>query len=146
MEISDKSFRTSAVKLSTKNAWSHYASRRWPQNTVKAVMMEWDLTDGEARGLVYGQASQPTIDKILDHPRGGFALGLLILEIRTQTALRDWIHTEQERSAHEAERHARNAAALREMACRLPAAAGVGAVRPRVNGVRESGERRANDR
>jgi hypothetical protein len=128
VEFSDDFIATSATRLSTKNAWGLYVRRRWPQNTVKQAMAEWGLTDGEARGLVFAQVSQPTIDKIIDHKRGGFALGLLILEIRTQTALRSWLQTERERLSHEANRAEADAAALGEMAACLPPALGLGAL------------------
>lgn len=127
-EISSEFAVKSSARLSTKNAWALYARRRWPVNGVKSAMAEWDLTEGEAKGLFAAQVSQPTIDKIIDHPRGGFAMGLLILEIRTQTALRAWVQSEQERSAHAARQHAENAAALGAMARRLPAVLGVGAL------------------
>jgi hypothetical protein len=126
-EISSEFAVTSSARLSTKNAWALYARRRWPQNGVKAAMGEWSLTEGEAKGLFAAQVSQPTIDKIIDHPRGGFALGLLVLEIRTQTALRAWVQSEQERSADAARQHAENAAALGAMARRLPAVLGLAA-------------------
>lgn len=128
MEFSDDFITTSATRLSTKNAWALYARRRWPQNTVKQAMAEWDLTDGEARGLVFAQISQPTIDKIIDHNRGGFGLGLLILEIRTQTALKVWLQSEKQRLENEARRSAADAHALAQMAARLPAHLGLAAV------------------
>src|SRR6185369_5350630 len=69
-EISSKSFARSSSRKSTKNAWAAYVRNRWPANTLGAIQAEWDLTEGEARGVLYAQASQPTIDKILDHPNG----------------------------------------------------------------------------
>lgn len=131
MEISEQSFGLSAAKLTTKNAWAQYVRRRWPANCIKHVMAEWGLTDGEARGVVFAQASQASIDKILDHPKGGFALGLTILEIRMQTRLKAWVQSEQERLTHEANRNAALAADLAAMAAGLPADLGVGAGRRR---------------
>ena len=101
MEFSSKSVAGSSVRRSTKDAWSEYVRRRWKTNCVGEIQAEWDLTEGEAKGLLYAQASQPTIDKILDHPRGGFRLGLAILELRTQTALANFIETAAERAKHE---------------------------------------------
>ena len=101
MEFSSKSVARSSARRGTKDAWAEYVRRRWKINCVAAAQAEWDLTEGEAKGLVYGQASQPTIDKILDHHRGGFRLGLAILELRTQTALANFIETEAERAKHE---------------------------------------------
>ena len=142
-EISSFKVAKSSERLSTKNAWALYARRRWPSSGVKSAMAEWDLTEGEAKGLFAAQISQPTIDKIIDHPRGGFGLGLLILEIRTQTALRAWVQTEKDRLAHESEQAAADADALGQMARHLPAVLGVvpgGA--DRVAG-RRDGERRS---
>lgn len=119
-EISSDFAVKSSAKLSTKNAWALYARRRWPTNGVKTAMAEWGLTEGEAKGLFAAQISQPTIDKILDHPRGGFGLGLLILEVRMQTGLRAWVQSERERLSDEAARQAADAAALAEMARDLP--------------------------
>lgn len=134
---SEYAVKSSAPRLSTKNAWALYARRRWPANGVKCAMAEWGLTEGEAKGLFAAQISQPTIDKILDHPRGGFGLGLLILEIRMQTGLRAWVISERERLADEAERQAADAAALADMALHLPAHLGLGAAgADRVDGGR----------
>lgn len=125
MKISDEFVVKSTTRLSTKNAWALYVRRRWPQNTVKLATAEWSLTDGEARGLVFAQASQSTIDKIFDHPRGGMGLALLIIEIRFQTGLKAWAQSQQERSADAARKHEEDAAALGEMARRLPPALGL---------------------
>lgn len=127
-EISSDFAVKSSARLSTKNAWALYARRLWPTNGVKAAMAEWDLTEGEAKGLFAAQISQPTIDKIYDHPRGGMRIALLITEIRFQTALRGWLSTETERLNDEAARAAADAAALAAMAGYLPSALGLGAV------------------
>lgn len=99
-------------------------------------MAEWNLTEGEAKGLLSGQASQTTIDKILDHPRGGFRLGLQVLEIRMQTALTSFVQTERERIAHERREQEERDAALARMAHDLPAVLGLGARRPGPGAVR----------
>lgn len=74
VQISDKSF----ADFTTKNAWAKYVRNRWRTNTVCEVQREWGLTDGEARGVVYAQASQPTIDKIKRSRRGGPLLALQV--------------------------------------------------------------------
>lgn len=142
MEIPSDFAVKSSARLSTKNAWGLYARRRFPQNGVKLAMAEWNLTEGEAKGLFAAQISQPTIDKIIDHPRGGFGLGLLILEIRTQTALRAWVQSERERLSDEANRSAANAAALGEMARHIPARLGLGDTGPGERGAAVPRERR----
>lgn len=91
LEISSKSFGKSSSRLSTKNAWAKYVRNRWRANTLGSVQIEWNLTEGEARGVVYAQASQTTIDKILDHKNGGFWLGLEIQCIRWGTSLEEQI-------------------------------------------------------
>lgn len=101
MEISSKSVARSSGRTSTKNAWARYVRRRWATNGVKAAMAEWGLSEGEAKGLLYAQASQPTIDKIIDHPRGGFALGLEILVLKTGINLEQFIELEAEEAANE---------------------------------------------
>lgn len=80
----------------TKEAYAEVARRRWPVNTVKSAMVEWGLTDGEAKGLVYGHASQSTIDKILEHPRGGFGVGLEALEIKSALKFEEFLSQEIE--------------------------------------------------
>lgn len=139
MRIRDEFVTKTAAKLSTKNAWALYVRRRWPQNTVNHVCIEWDLTDGEARGLVFASGSQRTIDKVIDHPRGGFGLALLILEIRTQTALGGWLQSERERLEHEAARATADADAVAAMARRLGPGLGVGGLRPDRVGPGRSG-------
>lgn len=117
--------KSTTAKPSTKGAWALYVRRRWQKNAVKAVQCEWDLTEAQARGVVFAQASQATIDQILDHPRGGFGLGLKILEIKAQLRLAEWVQSERGRLENEAQRSAAEAAALAQMASRLPAALGL---------------------
>lgn len=103
-EISDEFVGKSSFRLSTKNAWAKYVRNRWPLATVGMIQAEWALTEGEAKGLVYAQASQTTIDKILEHPNGGFALGLEILAMKTATTLENYIAAEARKARHERER------------------------------------------
>lgn len=94
-----------------KNSLARYVRRRWPQLTVAAVSAEWGLSEGEARGVVYASASQPVIDKILKHKRGGW---MLLLDIAAEVIgqdLADHLETERERHA-ERQRHATKLASL----------------------------------
>lgn len=100
-EISSKSVRQSSLRLTTKNAWARYVRRRWPNNTLAMIMAEFDLSEGRARGVLYAQITQSTIDAIIDHPRGGFALGLEILVIKTGINLEQFIELEAEEAANE---------------------------------------------
>lgn len=99
MQISSKSSVKIAVvphpAYSTKNAWAALVRRRWPANGVKLAQHEWSLSEGEAKGLFAAQVSQPTIDKIGDHPNGGFKVCLEALELRFHTTLRDYLASEE---------------------------------------------------
>jgi len=106
VEISSKSVRNSAFRLNTKNAWAKHVRNRWPVNTLAMIQREWDLTEGQARGVLYAQASQSTIDEIMDtedrkRPLGAFRLGLIILEIRTATTLADYIEQQAQGARRE---------------------------------------------
>lgn len=105
IEISSKSIAKSSSRLSTKNAWAQYVRRRFNGlNLVKACQAEWDLSEGEARGLVYAMASQATIDKVLEAegPFAGFGLGLEILAIKTGVHLEAFIEKQAEEARREA--------------------------------------------
>jgi len=119
MEISSKSVSESSFRLTTKNAWARYVRRRWRANTLSHAMTEWNLTEGEARGLLYAQASQSTIDKILDHPRGGFKLGLEILVIKTGLSLEGYIEQQAGEAANERARIEAKERALASLQTRL---------------------------
>lgn len=68
------------------NTLAAHVRNRWPTNTLAHIEREWSLTTGEARGVLYAQASRATINKIL-RPRGAgllarikaFRLGLTLL-------------------------------------------------------------------
>lgn len=63
-------------------------------------MAEFGLTEGAAKGCIYTQISQATIDKLLEHPRGGFALGLEILAIKTGITLEEHIEHQAKEAAN----------------------------------------------
>ena len=90
---------------------------------VKAVMAEWGLTDGEARGVIYANASRRTLNRILQHPRGGWGLLIEIGSSVVGKSLTSWI---EERRAHERREYERMDHGLRKMAADLPAVLGVG--------------------
>jgi hypothetical protein len=105
VQISSNSVRQSSrsVGLSSKAAWAKYVASRWKTNRVGSVQTEWDLTEGEAKGLCYGQASQATIDKIKLHKRGGWAVSLAVDAILLGQPLEHFIQSEAERARHERE-------------------------------------------
>jgi hypothetical protein len=103
-----------------------YCRRRWPGvGAMKAIMAEWDLSEWEARTLYEATSSQATQDKVLD--RGGFGLGLIILEMRLQTKLFDYVETERARLKNEQERAAANDRRLGEVVRHLRAVPNLGA-------------------
>jgi len=119
MEISSKSVTKSSEAFTTKNAWARYVRRRWGENALKKSMIEWDLTEGRARGLLYANVTQSTIDQILDHPNGGFALGLEILVIKTGLSLEGYIEQQAGEAAHERARIEAKERALASLQTRL---------------------------
>lgn len=102
-EIPSDLIPKSSFRLSTKNAWAKYVRNRWPQNTLSAIQCEWDLMEGEARGVLYASASQRTIDKILDTDPDGFGLGLTILELRLGMTVAAYFAADAERARHDRE-------------------------------------------
>jgi hypothetical protein len=94
-----------STRFGLENALARHVRRRWPKNTICLVQSEWDLEAGEARGVVYGTASRTTLNKIIRHRRGGWRLGLLMLEGVTGQSLGDFIISERERLRHEREQY-----------------------------------------
>ena len=92
MEISSK-FLTENTPTSTKEAWAAYARRRFPRDCLSHVQRLWDLTEGEARGLVWGTISQRTIDKIRAHKRGGLLVSLDVEALIFGSTVEDLIAT-----------------------------------------------------
>lgn len=77
MQIPDECVTFSA-KLPSKQAWAKYARTRWQENAVGHAQAEWDLSPSRARGLVYGNVTQQTVDQIRKHPRGGIGIALTV--------------------------------------------------------------------
>ncbi len=122
-EFSNDFIRKSSLTLSTKNAWAQWARRRWPNNGLKGAMADFGLSEGEARGLIYATVSQSTIDKLLEHRFGGFALGLEILAIKTGITLEQHIEHQAREAANarsEWEARERHIARLRSSLCAVP--------------------------
>lgn len=103
VNFSSENIRHSAFRLSTKNAWAKYVRHRFPTNALCEIQRTWKLTEGQARGVLYAQASQTTIDAILDSmsPLKAFSLGLEILCIRLNTSLEDYIRFQAEEACNE---------------------------------------------
>ncbi|MFI8683207.1 hypothetical protein ACIGFJ_12670 [Brevundimonas diminuta] len=97
-----------------KEALASFVRNRWPVHTQKTIEREWGLTIDEAKGLIKGQASVRTIEKVLAHKNGGWAVALPIMGGVIGHGLTDYIASERDRLNHEAEQRQRRAAALRE--------------------------------
>lgn len=83
------------------NSLAGIVRRRWPSATIENVAAEWSLTEGQAKGVVYGTASRSTLNKILKHRRGGFGLWLEIIAEVTGERLDGYLTREAERARHE---------------------------------------------
>lgn len=85
--------------------------------SIKDIQTEWNLTDGEARGVMYAQASRSTLRKIIKHQRGGWSLGIMLLHGVIGHSLPE--HIERTR-ADERNKYERMDTGLRKMAADLP--------------------------
>jgi hypothetical protein len=106
LKISSEFIRKSSPDLTTKNAWAQIARRKfYGQNIVKAAQAYFDLTEGQARGLVYASITQPTIDHILKrNPVEGFELSLEVAAIVTGLKLEEYLdHRAREAARAKAE-------------------------------------------
>ena len=79
--------QTLGLDKCTKDALADYCRRRWPSSAAKLAAREWDLSLGEAQGVIAARASQTTIDKVFK--RGGLLLALQVLEDVTGERLAD---------------------------------------------------------
>lgn len=92
-------------QLILRDALAGYSRARWPTNTTKAIAHEWGLTIDEAKGVMLGRASQTTIDKILRHRNGGWAVVLPVLGAVIGHGVDDFIQSERRKHAEIAQRH-----------------------------------------
>lgn len=132
-----------SASLPTKQAWASYARGRWPENAVGYAQKEWDLTPGKARGLVYGQITQGTIDDIRRHPRGGLGVILTVEAIAFGVGVDDllqrFIETERARIEGVRRKQEERDATLASMARRIAVLSGVGGAGPVRLGARKDG-------
>lgn len=112
-----------SARMPAKQAWAKYVRNRWPENAVAHAQQEWSLSAGRARGLVYGQATQATIDEIRRHSRGGLGVILTVeaiaLGITVDVMLHQFIETERARSQAEARKQEERDARLASLGARL---------------------------
>lgn len=102
------------------NVLASYVRRRGM--SIKAIQAEWDLTDGEARGVMYAQASRSTLRKIIKSKRGGWSLGLMLLHGVIGHGLPEHI---ERTLADERKQFERMDYSLRKMAADVPAVIGL---------------------
>lgn len=126
MENRTENFAQSAQPdFGFENVLASYVRRQ--EMSLKDIQRRWNLTDGEARGVMYAQASRSTVRKILKAKNGGWELGLMLLSGVIGHDLQT--HIERKR-AHERASFERIDAGLRKMADDLPALFSVGRSRP----------------
>lgn len=135
-----ESQRKLGLDKATRDALADYCRRRWQAGTAKAAAREWDLSTDEGRGVVAGRASQTTIDKIIKHPRGGWAVLLPVLGEVIGHGVDAFIH--EQRKAHAD--HAERLGAL--VGGRRPMAADRSFDHPDIDRVTDHGRRRLTDR
>lgn len=107
-----------------KDALAEYARRVWPTHTIKNIERAWDLTTDEAKGLLRGQASLRTVEKVLAHRNGGWRVALPLLGGVIGHGIADYFASEKQRLNHEVEQRRRQAALLEEAESFLHAADG----------------------
>lgn len=88
----------------TRDALAAYVALRWPVGRRKAVMKEWGLNEDEARSVTGGRASWATFDKIVFHPRGGWAVLFPIFGALLNQTASAFLRDESRRHAEHAQR------------------------------------------
>ena len=115
--------RKPEIELGLENALARLVRRRWPEKTVENVQAEWSLSKGQAQGVVYAQASRPTINAVIRHQRGGLRLLIALGCVMTGETLSSLIAAEVatlELEAHRKDAEARALADLETRLARLP--------------------------
>jgi hypothetical protein len=123
VQISEKSCRNSENRFGIETALAQYVRGRWPQNTIGETANHFDLSEGQARGAVYAQASRKTINDMLRV--GGWPLWLHVGALVIGHGIHTWIHTERERLADEQRKASERDRTLAEMGSRLPVVLGL---------------------
>ncbi len=122
MKISTENRSEIAEEFGIENALAQIVRRRWRAGTVCMVMAEYDLTEGQARGVVDATASRTTINKLLKHRRGGWRLFVPALALVIGHTLEQHV---EERLRHEQEHYERATRDLRKMVADLPSVFGL---------------------
>lgn len=123
LKISEKSRRNSEKYFGIEEALAQYVQGRWPQNTVGETASYFNITEGQARGAVYAQASRKTINDMLRV--GGWPLWLHVGALVIGHGIHAWITSERERLANEQRKASERDRTLAEMGARLPVVLGL---------------------
>ena len=119
MEISEQDYTRSAnPDFGMEHVLASYVRRKgW---SIKEIMARFDLTDGQARGVMYAAASRSTLNHVVKV--GGWRIGLMLVAGVVGHTLSE--HIEQRR-ANERKQYERMDASLRQMAADLPSVFGM---------------------
>ena len=100
----------------TRDALASYCEYRWPVGRRKSVSREFDLTAEEARSVCEASASATTIDKIWQHPRGGWVVAIPVLGAVIGLGLDDFITSQRRKDVDNARRRRALVRDLRSLA------------------------------
>lgn len=101
----------------TRDALATFCQQTFPASGIrKSVANEWGLTLDEARAVIEGRASAPTLDRIWKHPRGGWRVILPVLGAVVGQTADAFIIQEKQRLEHERRNYEAREARLVEMA------------------------------
>jgi hypothetical protein len=117
LKSSDDFCRSSEFGM--ENALAAICRRRWPSNPIDHIAREWGLTEGQARGVLYAQASRTTLNAVLRHRRGGLRLWLDIIAEVTGEKLEQYIINQAEEARREQAKYEAEVRRLDAMQARL---------------------------
>jgi hypothetical protein len=95
---------TLGLDMGVRDALATYCRLRWPTGTAKLIAREWGLSLDEARGIVAGNASLATIDKIWKHRNGGWSVAFEVIGAVTGQSVADYLKTQRRNDEEEARR------------------------------------------
>lgn len=123
MEISEQDYTRSAKPdFGMEHVLASYVRRK--QWSIKEIMARFRLTDGEARGVMYAQASRKVLNHVIKV--GGWKIGLMLVSGVVGHTLSEHI---EKRRVHEREQYRQIEAGLRKMAADLPSVLGLDSAR-----------------
>jgi hypothetical protein len=81
-----------------RNALAKKVRREYPGKPIDSLRAEYGLSEGEARNVVYGNASLRSIEKIMK--AGGLGLAIELWADALSDSLEDYLKREAEEAAH----------------------------------------------